>query len=100
MTAIFASRGRAAFPFTVTNPGTGSQNLSSVIVTVASPGGAWSAVTGCSALDYTVSTPAITYGQIAPSASVTGNVTVTMNNLGTNQDACKNVAYPLHFVAS
>lgn len=87
--------------FTVTNPGTGSQNLSSVVASIAGAAGTtWVAVTGCSAADYAVGIPAIAYGQIAPGGSVTGSVTVTMNNLSTSQDACKNVAYPLYFAAS
>ncbi len=87
--------------FTVNNPGTGNQILSSVVATVAtSAGEEWTAVSGCSALDYTVSAPVITYGQIAGSSSVSGTVLVTMNNLGTSQDACKGVAYPLYFAAS
>jgi hypothetical protein len=56
-------------PFTVTNPGTGSQNLAAVTVTVAGPAG------------------------------TSGTVTVTMNNLTTNQDACKNATVPLYFSA-
>jgi predicted ribosomally synthesized peptide with SipW-like signal peptide len=87
--------------FTVTNPGSGNQNLTSVVVTVAGAGGAaWSSVAGCSNLDYTVGTPAITYGTIAPAGSASGTVTVTMNNLGSNQDGCKLATVPLYFVAS
>lgn len=89
--------------FTVTNPGTGSQNLSSVVVTVAdSAGTAWTSVAGCSAADYTVGTPVITggYGQIAPAGVKSGTVTITMNNLGSNQDGCKLATVPLYFVAS
>lgn len=87
--------------FSVTNPGTGSQNLSSVVVTVAaSDGTAWSAVAGCSAADYTVGTPAFTPGQIAAGGVVNGTVTVTMKNLGSNQDGCKNATVPLYLVAS
>jgi hypothetical protein len=87
--------------FTVTNPGTGSQNLSSVVVTVAEDDGtAWTAVAGCSSLDYTLGTPAVTYGQIAPAGVVSGTVSITMNNLGTNQDGCKLAAVPLYIVAS
>lgn len=87
-------------PFTVVNPGTGVQNLATVTVTVAGPGGTtWADVPGCSALDYTVGTPAFTAGQIAAGASVSGTVTITMNNLSTNQDACKNATVPLYFSA-
>lgn len=87
--------------FTVTNPGTGAQNLSSVVASIAgAAGAAWTGVAGCSAADYTVGTPVVTYGQIAAGASVTGSVTVAMNNLSTSQDACQGVAYPLYFAAS
>ena len=92
--------------FTVTNPGTGSQMLSNVAVTVANPdGSAWTvaatpAGTGCSALDYTVGTPTITYGQIAPAGSVAGTVTLTMNNRAADQDDCQLKSVPLHIVAS
>lgn len=87
--------------FTVTNPGPGVQHLSNVAVSIAGPTGtAWTAVSGCSALDYTVGTPAITYADIAQGASAAGTVTITMNNLATNQDACKGVTVPLYFLAS
>jgi hypothetical protein len=87
--------------FTVTNPSTGNQALTSVVVTVAnSNGSAWTAVSGCSSADYTVGTPVITYGVIAPSGVVSGTVSVTMNNLSSNQDGCKLATVPLYFVAS
>jgi hypothetical protein len=87
--------------FTVNNPNTGNQILSSVVATVATTTGAtWSAVPNCSALDYTVGTPTITYGVIAGGGSLTGSVVVSMNNLGSNQNACQGVAYPLYFAAS
>src|SRR5437899_12756383 len=54
--------------FTVTNPSTGHQKLTSVVVTVAnSDGTAWTSVSGCSNADYTIGSPAITYGDLAPS---------------------------------
>ncbi len=87
--------------FTVTNPSTGHQILSSVVVTVAnSTGSPWTAVSGCSSADYTVGTPTVTYGDIAPSGVVSGTVSVTMNNLSSNQDGCKGATVPLYFVAS
>ena len=87
--------------FTVTNPGTGSQNLSSVVVTVANADGtAWVAVAGCSSADYTLGTPTITYGEVAGGTGVDGTVTVTMNDLTTDQDACQGVTAPLYFAAS
>jgi hypothetical protein len=90
-----------AVAFTVTNPGTGVQILNNVNVTVANPTGtAWTAVSGCSSADFTVGTPVITYGQIAPGGNIAGTVTVTMNNLSSNQDSCKNVTVPLYIAAS
>jgi hypothetical protein len=87
--------------FHVQNNNSGVQRLTAVAVTVAnSDGTAWSAVTGCSAADYAVGTPTFTAGDIASGASKTGTVTVTMNNLSTNQDACKTVNVPLYVSAS
>jgi len=87
--------------FHVQNTNTGAQRLSTVTVTVAtSTGAAWTAVPGCSAADYTVGTPVFTPGDIASNAVKDGTVTVTMNNLGTNQDACKGVTVPLYVSAS
>jgi hypothetical protein len=90
--------------FTVTNPGSGVQNLSSVIVTVANTDGTdWVPTgihAGCSADDYAIATPTVTYGQILGLGNRTGTVVVTMNNLDSNQDACKDVTVPLYIVAS
>jgi hypothetical protein len=98
--------------FTVTHSGTGNQYLNSVSAVVASTvvtgtattPGAWSIVTAtgatCSAGDYTVGTPSFTKGSIAPSGSISGTVTITMNNLDKNQDACKGASVPLYLTAS
>lgn len=87
--------------FHVQNANSGVQRLTSVAVTVAASGGAaWTAVPGCSAADYTVGTPTFTPGDIASGSSTDGTVTITMKNLSTNQDACKNVSVPLYFSAS
>jgi hypothetical protein len=87
--------------FTVTNPGTGSQKLSSIVASVAtSTGTAWTVVTGCSALDYAVGTPTITYGEIAGGSTLSGTVVITMNDRSSSQDACKNVSVPIYFAAS
>jgi hypothetical protein len=84
--------------FHVQNTNSGVQRLSTVTVTVATnTGAAWTAVPGCSAADYTVGTPAFTPGDVATNAVKDGTVTVTMNNLGSNQDACKGVTVPLVF---
>ncbi len=97
-----AGSGTAAASTGTLNAPTGvSATFASGSVTVAtSTGTAWTAVPGCSAADYTVGTPSFTPGDIASGASKDGTVTITMNNLGTNQDACKNVTVPLYFAAS
>jgi hypothetical protein len=54
-----------------------ARTLSSVVVTVANAdGSAWTSVTGCFLLDYTVGTPVVTYGQIASLGVVSGTVTL------------------------
>ncbi len=87
--------------FHIQNNNSGVQRLSTVTVTVANANGtAWTTVPGCSAADYTVGTPTFTAGDIASGATKDGTVTVTMKNLATNQDACKNAAVPLFVSAS
>ena len=61
----------------------------------------WSRVAGSSAADYTVSiSTAPTYGDMAPSAQVSGVATISMNNLNANQNACAGASVPLYFHAS
>ncbi|WP_458781313.1 hypothetical protein [Arthrobacter sp. D3-16] len=88
--------------FTVTNPGTGVQKLTNVVVTVAGTNGAaWTAVSGCSADDFVVGKPNFTTTGIEAGKSVTGTVTLQMvDRPGVNQDGCKGAAVPLHFAAS
>jgi hypothetical protein len=87
--------------FTVANPSTATLALSSVVVIVAdSDGSAWDAVSGCSAADYVVGTPVITYGSVDGGGDVGGTVTVTMIDTSVNQDQCQGVPVPLYFVAS
>lgn len=87
--------------FDVTNPGTGVQHLTNVKVTIAEANGdPWTHASGCSFKDYAVAAVDITKGDIAPGAKVSGTVTIKMNNLPENQDACKGLAVPLHFSVS
>ena len=87
--------------FHVKNNNSGVQRLQAVAVTVAtSTGGTWNSVAGCSAADYTVGTPSFTAGDVAAGATVDGTVTISMNNLGSNQDGCKNATVPLYVAAS
>lgn len=93
--------------FTVKNESSGGQRLANVAVTVADVNGdAWSAVAGCSAVDFTVG-PALVGGlpfaatEIAAGATLTGTVTLQMNNrVGVDQNGCKAALVPLHVAAS
>jgi hypothetical protein len=87
--------------FHVNNPSAGHQYLSAVAITVAEAGGGtWDDVAGCSAADYTVGTPSFTGGDMAPGTTINGTVTITMNNLASNQDACEGATVPLYIAAS
>lgn len=88
--------------FSVTNPGDGLQNLTSVSVVI-DP--AWSSKTAgvagtCTPADYTVSDPTIALRELEAGETVEGTFTVAMKNLTTNQDACKGVTVPLIITAS
>ena len=87
--------------FHVKNNNSGVQRLDHVAVTVAdNDGSTWDAVTGCSAADFSVGTPSFSAGDVASGATVDGTVTISMNNLSTNQDGCKDVTVPLYVAAS
>jgi hypothetical protein len=84
----------------VTNPGSGTQHLNGVTAAVAnSDGTAWTAVTGCSAADYTVSITTIS-GDVLAAGTASGTATIRMIDTGSNQDLCKGVTVPLYFAAS
>jgi hypothetical protein len=100
VTALGAGLAYAYWTSTGTGTGSGTTGTSAGFTVASAGGAAWTAVAGCSSLDYTVGTPAITYGQVAPAGVTSGTVTVTMNNLGSNQDGCKLATVPLYFVAS
>ena len=86
--------------FTVHNPGTATQQLSGLAVTVASAGGvAWNTTPGCSADDFALGTPVFTAGEIAGSGQLSGTVSISMLDRGVSQDACQGVTVPLYFVA-
>ena len=85
--------------FSVNNANTGTQNLAAVTAKVAkSDGTAWTSGT-CTAADFTVGTPSVTYGQLAAGATVNGTVTIQMINRAANQDDCQGVTVPLYFEA-
>lgn len=88
--------------FTVANPGTGSQNLALVTVTLAEADGTpWVPDGDCLIADYsaTIST-APAYGEIAAGDDVTGVATVVLANTAVNQDDCQDQVVPLYFAAS
>ena len=88
--------------FKVTNPGTATQKLTAVAVTVATGADALWSITGCSAADYEIGDASIDGGfrQIAGSGEVFGSVTIKMKNGDYDQNACKGVNVPLYFSAS
>jgi hypothetical protein len=98
--------GAQTIDFTVTNPTeAGHQKLNLVTVAVKNADGtAWvptGSNAGCSAADYTVSvTTPPEYTDMDPGDTRTGTATLEMNNLATNQDACKGITVPLYFAAS
>jgi len=99
--ALYPGGPAQTLAFAVNNPGPADHTLSNVTVTVAEADGtAWTAITGCSAADYTIGTPVITYGPIVAGESATGTATITMINSATDQDACQGVDVPLYIVAA
>lgn len=90
-------------PFTATNLGGSPVALTAAVeVTFVDPQGvAWSPPAGCAPEAYHASGFLIDgAGTINPGSSVEGVVTLLLENLPTNQDACKGVAVPLHISIS
>lgn len=100
--------------YKVTNPGSGSENLNKVVISVAkSDGTAWSSQTdstkpACTASDFSVGGQAVNTpwtdtslaGDYTAGSSQTGTVTVELIDNGHNQDNCQGVTVPLYFSAS
>lgn len=102
-------------PYTVTNAGSGSQDLTQVVISVANANGsAWSSQTNpakpaCTASDFSVGgrpigtawTDTSLAGDYVAGASQTGSVTVQMiDKTSSNQDNCQGVTVPLYMSAS
>ena len=87
--------------FTVTNPADSPQYLTSVTVAIATgPDTPWVPDATCLLADYTAEvTTAPAYGDIAAGGSVTGTVTVTLDNTTIDQDDCQGQSVPLFFEA-
>ncbi len=101
--------------YTVTNAGSGSQNLNKVVISVAnSDGSAWSSSTNnpskpaCTANDFSVGGAATgtawtdnsLAGDYVAGAFKSGTVTVQMIDNSKNQDNCQGVTVPLYMSAS
>lgn len=93
--------------FTVKNESSGGQRLANVAVTVANTDGTpWTAVSGCTAADFTVGSVQLggnpfAATEIDAGVTVTGTVTLQMNNrAGVDQNGCKGAIVPLHVAAS
>jgi hypothetical protein len=111
LTALYpgATNDTEYFPFTVTNNGKGHQAVSSITATMPTElnGDAETAagadITGCLASWFTVavdaSNPALP-ADLAPAGTYTGKLDLTMQNSGTNQDACQNAAPAVTVTAS
>jgi hypothetical protein len=96
--------------FTITNPGSGAQQVKQVVVSILkADGSAWNGVAGCSADDYSVGGGAagvpktidVTENLAAGATSaISHSVTIRMIDDGTEQDGCKGVTAPLHYAVS
>jgi hypothetical protein len=87
---------------TVTNNSSGHQQLNNLTVAVAnSDGTAWTAVTGCSAADYAPTIPSVPANtDLGPGDTYETDITISMNDLASNQNGCKNATVPLYVSAS
>lgn len=87
--------------FTVTNPASYAQYLSSAVLSVNSfSQQAAPAKPACTQADISVSAVTIAAGDIVAGGTRNGTATVTLLNAATNQDNCKNITVPLTFTAS
>ena len=95
--------------YNVKNTSSGSQSLANVAISVANANGsAWTAVSGCSASDFSIDGAAAGLsfndtgqaGDLAPGATATGSITLQMVETGSNQDGCKGATVPLYLSAS
>jgi hypothetical protein len=90
-------------PFSVTNPGNAPLMLKAIVdVTFADTDGkAWSAPTGCAPEAYrAVGVLTGGAGELAAGGTRQGIVTISMQDLESDQNACKGVALPLHISVS
>lgn len=93
--------------FRITNPVSTNQYVTSVAVSIVNPNGSvWSVGTSgpaCTAADFTIVQPASIATDLTPGDhDYTGaaGATIALKDTSANQDNCKGVTVPLHFVAS
>jgi hypothetical protein len=89
--ALFPGVGSETLNYTITNNGTGNQELNAVDVSVGNSGianaclGSWFTATDNGATP----TPGSVAADLAPGHSASGTITVSLNDSGTPQDACQ-----------
>jgi len=85
--ALYPDTGSETLSYTITNNGSGAHALNAVTASVGDSGdclGSWFTAVA------SAPTPALGTS-IAPNGTATGTVTVTMQDSGTNQDACQGI---------
>jgi hypothetical protein len=92
-----------AVDFTITNPSSTPQYVTTVAVSISSVSGLnITAAHPCDASDFTLVQPTASYGDLAPgdtAYSLSGS-TLKLKDTATNQDGCKNATVHLAFNAS
>lgn len=111
LTALYpgASNNTEFIPFTVTNNGNGHQSVTGVTAVLAKDGSgnaetaSGASITGCLASWFTATldagNPALP-ANLAPGGTYTGKIDLTMQDSGTNQNACQNAAPAVTITAS
>jgi hypothetical protein len=92
--ALLPGYGSETLTYSVKNKSNGYQNLSATSVAVAHDAAGnivhnGTSVSGCMASWFTATDTPPAYGNLAGGASVSGSVSVTMQDSGTNQDPCQ-----------
>ncbi|HEY3716614.1 MAG TPA: hypothetical protein VGL39_18970 [Jatrophihabitantaceae bacterium] len=84
--------------FTVKNNGGGYQkvNTADTVAVATGDGSAWTAVSGCSAADYSITNVSLTATNLAPGGTVDGSFDIQMIDTGANQNLCKGATVPLY----
>ena len=92
-----------AIDFKITNPDSTNQFNSGVTVSISSVnGGNDSTKPACTADDFALVQPTVSYGDLTPGAHTysPSGATLALTNAGTNQDNCKGASVSLNFAAN